>query len=121
LKYLAVLILIVVLFAGWQFSKPLVANYLLQDELHDLAAQAGTRIGLLRPNSDDDLRTLVVQKAASHDIALEPSQIVVRRGGTSEAPTSYLAADYTVDVRLAVFTSTLRFTPSSTAGKPWVP
>jgi hypothetical protein len=117
-KYVFGLAVVVALaFVGWQFLAPEFTNYLLQDELHDLAAQTATRIGLTRPTTDEDLRNIIIKKAASHDIVLEPRQVTVRRSGTGENASFYLAADYTVEVTLPGYSCTLHFAPSSTGGK----
>lgn len=107
---------IVVLFAivnvAWQIGAPELHNAELQDDLKDLSAQMGFRTGVAAPSSDDDLRASVIGKAARYGIELTPQQVTVRRGGTSEYPTFYLAADYTVPVNLLVYTYKLHFTPS---------
>jgi len=107
-------VVVVVLVVGWKFLQPVWANFELQDDLHDLAAQTSSRIGLSAPPSDDGLRDIVINKAARYDIQLDPRQVTVRRSGTAEAPVFYIAADYTVPVSLPGYTFTLHFTASST-------
>jgi hypothetical protein len=107
---LAVLLLLAV---GWQFGSRELANIELQDEMHDLASQAGTRVGLVAPNSDDDLRGAVVRKAKQHDIELQPEQVTVQRTGSEDKQTLYLAANYTVPIVLPGFSFALHFTASS--------
>ena len=89
------------------------ANVQLQEDLHDIASQAGTRIGYLAPRSDDDFRDAVVRKAKEHDIHLEPSQVSVQRTETGTTSTVSLAADYRSPVKLPGFSFALHFTPSS--------
>ncbi len=103
--------------AGWQILEPKITNLIFQDELRDTAAQVGWRTGVSPPNSDEDLRNIVIRKAAKHEIVLAPKQVTVRRGGTPEYPVWYIAVDYTVPVNLLVYSYRLHFTPTSTGGK----
>jgi hypothetical protein len=90
-----------VVFAAWTILEPEVTNIVFQDELHDLAAQPSWRPGMSAPNSDEKRRNFVVRKAETHDIALDPKQVTVRRTETPENPV-YIAVDYTVPVNLFV-------------------
>jgi hypothetical protein len=103
--------------AGWQILEPKITNEIFQDELRDTAAQVGWRTGVSPPNSDEDLRNIVIRKAAKHEIVLAPKQVTVRRGGTPEYPVWYIAVDYAVPVNLLVYSYSLHFTPTSTGGK----
>jgi len=112
------LILICALFlllvsTGWQIAASELAYYELQDELKDIASLNSSRIGLTTPKSDDDLRDAVIDKARSHDIALRPNQITVRRSGSDDAPFVYLAVDYKTRIALPGYSFTLRFHPTS--------
>jgi hypothetical protein len=108
---LAVLALAVV--AGWPIASCELANFELHEDMRDLAAQIGGRIGLTPWSTDEDLRSAVIRKAKEHEIQLEPGQVTVQRTGSHEAPTIYLAADYKVRVKLLGFSFTFHFTPSS--------
>jgi hypothetical protein len=99
--------------AGWRVASCELANLELREDLRDLAAQVGSRIGLTPASSDEDFRSAVIRKAEGHEIQLEPEQVTVQRTGTAEAPLIYLAADYRVRVKLLGFAFTLHFTPSS--------
>jgi hypothetical protein len=108
----AVLALAVI--AGWQIASCEVADFELHEDLRDLAAQGGARIGLAPPNTDKELRSEVIREAKDHQIQLEPKQVTLQRGGTAEAPTVYLAADYKARVKLLPGCSfALHFTTSS--------
>ena len=98
---------------GWQIAACVLANYELQDDLKDIAALTGSRIGLDAPSSDDDLREAVIGKARGYHIALNPNQITVRRSGTSEAPVIYLAVDYKTRIVLPGYKFILHFRPNS--------
>lgn len=99
--------------AVWQIAAWEIANTSLQEELRDLGAQAGTHIGLVASNSDEEMNRAVIRKAKEHGLELSPAQITVRRIGSGERTTFYLAADYTVPVNLGLFSFRLHFTPSS--------
>jgi hypothetical protein len=99
--------------AGWRVASCELANLELGEDLRDLAAQVGSRIGLTPASSDEDFRSAVIRKAEEHEIRLEPEQVTVQRTGTAEAPLIYLAADYRVRVKLLRFEFTFHFTPSS--------
>jgi hypothetical protein len=109
-----------VLIAGWQVVACELANSELKEDLRDIAAQNSVRIGLAPPSTDEDLRSIVINKAKEHGIRLEPTEITVQRTGTVEAPGVNLAVDYRVPVNLAGYSFTLHFTPSA-QGKPLTP
>ena len=108
---LAVLALAII--AGWQIASCELANLELHEDLRDLAAQAGARIGLLSFSTDEDLRDVVIRAAKRHEIQLEPERVTVQRTSTAGAPIIYLAADYKARVTLLGCSFTLRFNPSS--------
>ncbi len=110
---LGLAVLILAIAAAWPIASSEVANIQLHEDLRDLAAQGGARIGLSAPSSDDDLRNTILREANQHGIELEPGEITVQRGGTVEAPMIYLAADYKVRINLFLFSYTLHFTASS--------
>jgi len=99
--------------AGWRIGSCELANIELREDMRDLAAQVGTRIGLTPQSTDEDFRRAVIRKAEEHEIQLEPEQVTVQRTGTDEAPIIYLAADYKARIKLLGFSFTFHFTPSS--------
>jgi hypothetical protein len=104
MKYFVWAALVVALFmAAWRIIEPEVTNLVFRDEVRDTAAQLGWRTGYTGPRSEGELRDLVIAKAARHDIALLPQQVTVRREGTQEAPSWYIAVDYVVKIDLLVF------------------
>jgi hypothetical protein len=106
---------VILLFASvvWQVAGCELANFELQDEMKDVASLAGAKIGLAAPSSDDEMRDEVVRKAQSHGIRLNPSQIVIKRSGGSEAPKAYIAASYNARIFFPGMVFTLHFAPSS--------
>ncbi len=108
-------IILLVVMAGWQVASRELANFQLQDDLHDMASQLGARIGFNAPRSDDDYRALVIRKAGEYGIELKADQITVQRAEAgSDGAKVYLTADYTAPVRLPGFSFALHFAPSST-------
>jgi hypothetical protein len=110
-----ILFLAVVSFAalgGWRVALDEVANYQLQEDMEELVSRSHNYIRYAPPLSDEEFRDAVVRKAREHDIALNPEQVRVVRGG-SGAPTTLIAADYSVPVELPGYSFTLHFTPSS--------
>jgi hypothetical protein len=113
-------IVVAAIMAGWQILEPEITNIVFQDELRDSAAQIGWRTGFTPVNSDEELRNVVILKAAKHDIELNPKQVTVRHTGTGEYTYWYIAVDYTVRVNLMVYSFGLRFNPTSKGdGKFW--
>jgi hypothetical protein len=106
---------VILLFASvvWQVAGCEIANYELQDEMRDIASLAGAKIGLAAPSSDDDLRDAVVRKARSHNIKLDPYQIVVKRSETADAAKAYIAASYNARIFFPGMVFTLHFAPNS--------
>ena len=110
-------IVVAVIMAGWQILEPEITNIVFQDELRDTAAQLGWHTGVSGLNSDEELRNIVIRKAAKHEIALNPKQVTVRRSGTGEYTVWYIAVDYTVPVNLLVYSYALHFKPTSAGGR----
>lgn len=110
---IGIAILVVIVVVGWQIGSCELANFQLQDDMQDLASQAGARVGFIEPRSDEDLRRAVMRKAREHDIELDPGQVRVQRTGPVDASTVYLAADYTALVKLPGASFSLHFTPST--------
>ena len=98
---------------GWPIASCELANLELREDMRDLAAQVGTRIGLTPQSTDEDFRSAVIRKAQEHEIQLEPEQVTVQRTGSDEEPVISLAADYKVRVKRFGFSFTFHFTPSS--------
>ncbi len=98
---------------GWQIAGCEFANVELKDDLRDLSAMGGARIGLVGQGSDGELRAAVIHRAAGHDIRLAPDQIFVRRSGTADAPIVFLAVKYKSRVVMPGVSLILHFTATS--------
>jgi len=110
---LSLAVLVLVGSAFWQIASWKIAAMNLKEDMRDMASQAGTRIGYLAPSSDEDLRGAIIRKAEERGIELTPEQVQVKRVDSAGKSTVYLSADYTVPVKLWLFSFELHFTPSS--------
>src|SRR3954464_338003 len=88
------------LVAGWQVVSCELANASFQEDLQDLSAQGGARIGLLSASSEEELRSTIIRKAGTHDIVLHEDQITLEKRGTPEYPFVYIGVDYRARVTL---------------------
>jgi len=106
---LGFLVIIGVIYAGFQVIPPELTNYSFQDDLKQVAVAGGAN-----PNkSDEDIRNMVLTKAKEHDIQLAPTQVTVQRITTPGLLAVYVAADYSIPVNLPGYSFNLHFTPSS--------
>src|SRR5262245_55194422 len=101
------------LYLGWQIGACEIANIELKDDLRDIAAQVGTKIGLDPIREDAELRAMVVRRAEDYDISLKPEQVSVRRKSAGDQEVVCLTVDYRAQVHLFAYSVTLHFTPSS--------
>jgi hypothetical protein len=115
--WFGIAVAVAVIFAGWQILAPEVTNIIFQDDLHDLAAQLDSRVGMAKPRTDEELRNLVIAKAAQREIELAPQQVTIRRSGPPEGPVFFIAVDYTVPINLVVYSFPRHFNPTSEGGR----
>ena len=101
--------IIAVVYGAFQIVPPEMNNYSFQDDLKNIAMTAGAN----PRQTDDDVKNQIIAKAGQHDIKLADTQVTVERIGTPGAPAVFVAADYSANVNLAVYSFTLHFTPSS--------
>jgi len=97
----------------WQLVACEIANAEFKDELKDVASMSGARIGLAAQPSDDDLRTAVIRKAASHEIRVTPQEITIQRSGPEDDPHIYLVAKYRARIWVPGVALILHFTATS--------
>jgi hypothetical protein len=113
-KLLAGLVLIPpLLYLGWQVGACEIANLELNDDLRDIAAQVGTKIGLDPIREDAELRAMVVRRAEDYDIPLQAEQVSVERSGAGDQQAIRLTVDYRARVHFLAYSFTLHFRPSS--------
>jgi hypothetical protein len=103
------LLIIGVIYCGFQIIPPELTNYSFQDDLRNIAMVGGAN----PHQTDQELIDAIMKKAREHDITLAPEQITVQRIGTPGAPAVFVAADYSVSVSLPGYSFSLHFTPSS--------
>ncbi|HKV77821.1 MAG TPA: hypothetical protein VJP02_06765 [Candidatus Sulfotelmatobacter sp.] len=103
------LLIIGVIYCGFQIIPPELTNYSFQDDLRNIAMVGGAN----PHQTDQELIDAIMKKAREHDITLAPEQITVQRIGTPGAPAVFVAADYSVPVSLPGYSFSLHFTPSS--------
>ena len=103
------LVIIGLIYCGFQIIPPELTNYSFNDDLHNIAMVGGSN----PHETDQQLLEAVMKKAQEHEIPLTPEHITVQRIGTPGSPAVYLAADYSVPVSLPGYSFTLHFTPSS--------
>jgi hypothetical protein len=114
MKFIVVAAALAIMFVGgWRIGACEVTNLEFQEDLHDIAAQAGTRIGYNALRSDDDFRDAVIRKAREYGIDLKPSQVTVERQDSRSSAPMYIAADYSVPVELPRYSLVLHFSPTS--------
>jgi Domain of unknown function (DUF4845) len=91
-------------YVAWNLIPPYFNNYQLQDELDDIARKNSyTQI------SGDDLRKVVVRKAATEDIKLREDQVVVTRTQDGLG----ISVKYRIHVEMMVHPVDLDFTANS--------
>jgi hypothetical protein len=103
------LVIVGVVYAGFQIVPVEMTNYSFQDDLHQIAMVGGSN----PRETDQELMDAVMKKAREHEISLTPEQITVQRIGTPGLLAVYVAADYSVPINLPGYSFTLHFTPSS--------
>ena len=94
--------------AGIQLISAAFSYFELKDDLHDMSASLGPRIGLAAASSDQDLRNKVVEKAGEHGIELDPDQVMVSR-----TDHLYLRADYNVPLQFPGLSVLVHFSAAS--------
>ena len=103
-------LLAMVLLVGWQLASWELVKMEFQEYLVDLAAQAGMRIGLPQPSSEEEVRSTIVSDAQKYGIQLDPAQVTYERTGSKLTPPLLrLTAAYQVPVKLPGFTFMLHF------------
>lgn len=92
-------------YVAWNMIPPYFHNYQLQDDLDDLV-----RRNSYTSANDDDLKRMVIQKAADNNsIALKEDQVTVTRGGNGLA----ISVKYQVHVDMVVHPMDIDFTANS--------
>lgn len=101
---LALLIVFGSFYVAWELIPPYYHQYQFQDELDEIA-----RRNSYTQKTDEDLRTLVIQKANSMDIPVKEDQITITRTGDGLG----ISVHYHIHVDMAVHPVDLDFTANS--------
>lgn len=101
---IAVLIVAAVVYATWNIVPPYFYNYQFQDDLDDIA-----RRNSYVNKSEDDIREMVIKKAAADNITLREDQVTVTRGGDGIG----ITVRYRVHVDMVLHPVDLDFVTSS--------
>jgi len=104
-----ILLIVGLIYCGFQIIPPELTNYSFQDDLHNIAMVGGAN----PHQTDQEIIDSIIKKAQDHQITLAPEQVTVQRIGTPGAPAVYVAAEYSVPVTLPGYSFTLHFSPSS--------
>jgi hypothetical protein len=112
-QFIGLILVAVVAIIGWQIASWELAKLELQEDLVDLASQAGTRIGMTEPSTPEEVRGAIVDDAHKYGIQLDPAQVTVARTGTLAPPWLHIAAAYEAPVKLPGFWFMLHFTITS--------
>lgn len=88
---------------GWQMFSAYYGNLELAEDLRDISADVGTRIGLSAPNSEDELRSFVNKKANGRGIHLEQNEVTVNVTGEGKSAVISLSADYQVKINMLLY------------------
>jgi hypothetical protein len=119
MKYILwVAVVVALIIASWSMLKPIIVNTIFQDELQDTAAELDFRFGLADSKSSEELRDIVIRKAAKHDIELGPKQVIVRIRVMPHSRIVLIQVDYTELVNLYIYSYSLHFTPQCEVQKP---
>jgi hypothetical protein len=94
---------------GWQMFSACYGNLELAEDLRDISADIGTRVGLSAPSSDEELRAFVIKKANDRGIQLEPTEVTVSVSGEGKSAVISLAADYRVKINMLVYSFPMHF------------
>ena len=94
--------------AGIKIVPPFFANYELEDSIKSEALQA-----TYSTRTEEDIREAIIKQARNYDIPLTPKQVQVSRSGSFGTGVLNIEADYSVQIDLPGYSTTLEFHPSS--------
>ena len=106
-KVKAIIALVIIFggtYLGWKIIPPYYHKFEFQDELDDIA-----RRNSYTQKTDDDVRTIVIQKATTLDIPLREDQISITRTGDGLG----ISVHYQIHVDMIVHPVDLDFTAMS--------
>ncbi|MGA2357119.1 MAG: hypothetical protein ABSG02_21705 [Terriglobales bacterium] len=95
-------------FVGLKVIPPYFANYELEDSIKTEALQA-----TYTTRTEEDIRETVIKQARNYDIELTPKQVKVTRVGGMGNGSLNIEAEYSVQIELPGYSTTLEFHPST--------
>jgi len=101
---LALIIIVGGIYVGWEMIPPYFHNYEFQDDLDDVA-----RVNSYSHKTDEDIKTIVIQKADNLGITLKEESITVSRSNDGMG----ISVHYTVHVGLILHPIDLDFIANS--------
>lgn len=102
--FIGIAVVVGAFYVAWNMIPPYFNNYQLQDSLDDIARRQSYTM-----TSEDDIKKLVVNKAASDDITLKEDQVAVTRTSNGVGITVH----YRIHVEMVVHPMDLDFTANS--------
>jgi len=103
-----VAIFVALVLVGIKIIPPFFSNYELEDSIKTEALQS-----TYSSRTEDDIRDTIIKQARNYDIALTPKQVHVSRVGMNGNGTLNIEAEYSVQLELPGYSTTLNFHPSS--------
>ena len=101
---IGIVIVVGAFYVAWNMIPPYFNNYQLQDALDDIARRHSYTTA-----TEDDIKKMVVSKAASNDIALKEDQVAVSRTTNGLA----ISVHYRIHVDMIMHPVDLDFTANS--------
>jgi len=102
--FIGIVIVVGAFYVAWNMIPPYFNNYQLQDTLDDVARRQS-----YTATSEDDIKKIVVSKAAADDIVLKEDQVAVTRTASGVA----ISVRYRIHVEMIVHPVDLDFTANS--------
>ena len=105
---LGVAIFVALAVVGVKIIPPFFSNYELEDSIKTEAIQS-----TYSTRTEEDIRETIIKQARNYDIPLTPKQVRVSRMGVFGNGSLNIEAEYSVQVDLPGYSTTLNFHPSS--------
>ncbi len=102
--FIGIVIVVGAFYVAWNMVPPYFNNYQLQDALDDIARRQS-----YTSTSEDDIKKIVVSKAAAEDITLKEDQVAITRTGSGLGITVH----YRIHVDMVMHPVDLDFTANS--------
>lgn len=101
---IAILVVAALIYVAWNMIPPYFYNYQFQDDLDDIA-----RRNSYLNKSEDDIRDIVIKKAASDSITLKEDQVTITRGSDGVG----ITVRYRVHIDMILHPMDIDFTANS--------